>query len=127
MKINLEFEEIRSIWATENKMYDAWLTIDGKAIAYAHLLETPEYNGEVCVCDIETREGYRQQGYATLIMSMIHEKLGQPLAMSGGFTPEGFTAFNGKVPILYGHTAPTKANFRSMTFIHDWEARQAKR
>lgn len=102
--------------------YKAWLFVDGKAVAYARLMEQGSYNDYVCVCDIETREGYRSQGYAKKLLSMASAEMGKKMATTGSFTPEGFQAFYGKLHQLKGYgEGYDHPTFNSMNFVHDWE------
>lgn len=101
--------------------YDAWLLMDGKAVSYLDLLDRPDYNGLVCACTVETREGYERQGLSKKIMEMASSELGKPLGCSGGFTPEGFVAFAGKLPLVPGGEKSDKPQYRSMKFVNDWD------
>ena len=101
--------------------YEAWLVVDGVPVSYMHLMEKESYEGFVCLCTLETREGYQRKGYSKIMMRMVEEKLGQKLASGDGFTPEGFAAVCGKIPMLPLYEAPTKPNYDSMTFVEDWD------
>lgn len=100
---------------------EAWLVVDGKPVCYMRLMEKDYYGGFVCLCTLETRKEFQRQGYATLMIRMVEEALGKKLASSDGFTPEGFAAVCGKIPMLPLYEAPTKPNFESMTFVEDWD------
>lgn len=106
---------------TSHRSYEAWLIVDGVTVSYLHLMTTDYYDGYACVCDIETREGHQRKGYAKEIMKRASEELGMPLATSGSFTPEGFAALHGKLPLLAGYPELTKPVFNSMTFVRDWD------
>jgi hypothetical protein len=101
--------------------YDAWLLMDGKAVSYLDLLDRPDYNGLVCACTVETREGYERQGLSKKIMEMASAELGKPLGCSGGFTPEGFIAYSGKLPLIPSGVKSDKPSYRSMKFVNDWD------
>lgn len=105
----------------DHKNYQSWLIVDGIPVAFLHLLGKKDYEGMLCVCSVEVREGYTGKGYAKALMSMTAEKLGQVLGTNGSFTPEGFAALNGKLPLLPKHSAPEKPKFESMTFVRDWD------
>lgn len=101
--------------------FEAWLLVDGKPIVFMNLMEKDYYEGFVCLCTIETRAGYQRQGYAKKMIALVEEKLGQKLASSDGFTPEGFAAICGKIPMLPLYEAPSRPNYDSMTFVKDWD------
>lgn len=99
----------------------AWLLVDGVPVSFMRLMEKDSYEGFVCLCTIETRPGYQRKGYAKEIIRLAEEALGKKLAFSDGFTPEGFAALCGKIPMLPHYEAPTKPNYESMTFVEDWD------
>lgn len=101
--------------------YDAWLLMDGNVVSYLDLLDRPDYDGLVCACNVETREGYERQGLSKKLMGMASAEIGKPLGCSGGFTPEGFAAFAGKLPLIPGGVKFDKPNFRPMKFVKDWD------
>ena len=103
------------------KRFTAWLMDDAKAVAWAVFEDGAEYGGFTCLCDIETRPGHQGKGYARQIMSLIAETTGKPLATTGSFTPEGWKAFHGKIPVLPKYDVPTGPSYRSMTFVEDWD------
>lgn len=106
--------------------FNFFLAVDGTVVAYAHLLHRPHYGDQVfCLCSIEVREGHRGQGYARRLMTLIEEKKGYTLATTGSYTPEGFTAFAGKLPLLPDGTDHGRATFGSVKFIDDWEFQDA--
>ncbi|MBC9706001.1 MAG: GNAT family N-acetyltransferase [Enterococcus sp.] len=106
--------------------YSMFLAVDNVVVAYAHLLHHPHYGENVfCLCAVEVREGYRGKGYARQIMTLIEEKKGYSLATTGSYTPEGFEAFNGKLPLLPEGVDHGRATFGSMSFIKDWDIHDA--
>lgn len=120
-KMNLNNTTEYSHMYPDHKNYQAWLIVDETPVAFLHLLGKKEYEGALCVCSVEVREGHERKGYAKKLMSMAAEELGQTLATNGSFTPEGFAALNGKLPLLPKHVAPEKPKFESMTFVRDWD------
>lgn len=120
MTIEMQFSELRP-GMTSHHSYEAWLIVDGVTVSYLHLMTTDYYNGYACVCDIETREGHERKGYATEIMRRASEKLGMPLATTGSFTPEGFAALYGKLPLLTGYEDMGRPVYKSMKFVADWD------
>jgi hypothetical protein len=118
--MELKVEQKRT-WAGCPQRFSAWLMLDGKAVAWAVFEDAPEYGGFICLCDIETRPGFQGKGYARQIMSLIAENTGKPLATTGSFTPEGWKAFSGKLPVLPKYDEPTGPSYRSMTFVDDWD------
>lgn len=103
------------------KDYQAWLIVDGVPVSFLHLMGKPEYDGMLCVCSVETREGHERKGYSKTLMEMASKELGQVLGTNGSFTPEGFVSLNGKLPLLPGFTAPEGSTFESMTFVRNWD------
>lgn len=102
--------------------FNFFLTIDRTVVAYAHLLHHTYYGENVfCLSAIEVREGHRGKGYARQLMTLIEQKKGYTLATTGGYTPEGFKAFGGKLPLLPDGTDHGRATFGSVEFIDDWE------
>lgn len=117
--------EMSPSWTASYKRYSVWLLLGGKAVAWAVVSDDPSQDGYLCLCDIETRPGYQRQGYAKKLMELVSDKLGKPLALSGSLTPEGWAAFQGKLPILPGYPVPSGPSYRSMTFVEDWDKRYA--
>lgn len=115
--MDITFETNPESWMSCNQV--AWLLADGKRVAWAdyHLDE----NGTPMLHTIETRPGYRQQGFATLLLNAIAEHCGvEAVHHDAGFTPEGLSYISGKLtrPEWAGESV---ARFRSMDFICDWE------
>lgn len=96
------------------------MLVDGIAVSYLKLMTKDEYAGWASLCTIETRPGFQKKGYAKSIIAEAGEALGLEVGITGGYTPEGFVAFSGKVPRILGIPEPKKATFESMTFIEDW-------
>lgn len=103
------------------KDYQSWLIVDGTPVAFLHLMSKKEYEGMLSICSVEVREGHERKGYAKSLISMAEKELGQTIGSNGSYTPEGFAAFNGKLPLLPKHTAPEKPKFESMTFVKNWD------
>lgn len=107
-----------SPFATEYKFV---LIVNNTAVAYLKLLSKDEYQGMASLCTIETRPGYQGKGYAAKILQEAATAINTTIGTTGGFTPEGFKAFNGKLPRIANYPAATKPTFESMTFIENWE------
>lgn len=101
--------------------YEAWLQIDGMTVSDAKIWDKPSYNGKLCVCTIETREGYRRQGYSTAILQLAEAQLGKTICTNADFTPEGFLALS-KCPVLDGYEPATAPKADPMNFVRDWDA-----
>lgn len=105
-----------------HQKYEAWLLIDGQAVSYLSIMVAKGIDASrACICELETREGYKRMGYARRLLDMASAELGMTLATTGGFTPEGFDAFKGKLPIWKGYTEPAKPSYSQMTFVQDWD------
>lgn len=100
--------------------YEAWLQVDGVTVAYAKIWDKPSYNGKLCVCTIETREGYRRQGHSKTILSLAEKRLGKAICTNADFTPEGFAALRDR-PVLDGYEPATGPRADSMNFVSNWE------
>lgn len=98
-----------------------WLFKDDTAVAFVKVYDN--YCGHVVsLCDIETREGYRNQGFATMLLSLIAELYGvDQVHHDGGYTPDGFAYISSKVCNSgreYDKVAPA---FSPMNFVADWD------
>jgi hypothetical protein len=100
--------------------YEAWLQVDGVVVSYAKIWDKPSYNGKLCVCTIETRDGHRQQGHSKTLLSLVESRLGKTVCTNADFTPEGFLAL-GNRPVLDGYEPATGPRSDSMNFVRDWE------
>lgn len=108
---------------TRTRHYQAWLTIDGKAVCHIALLEAQRFGGLLYIKSIETREGYQRLGLATRLIkeSAFHFKRG--LGSLGFYTPEGFAALRGKVRYVAGVETPEEPAIESQTFVKDWDSK----
>lgn len=109
------YTPLNTIW------YEAWLRVDGIIVSYAKIWDKPVYNGKLCVCTIETREGHRRQGHSKTILHLIEAQLGKPVCTNADFTPEGFLALS-KRPVLDGYEPATGPRVDSMNFVSDWDS-----
>lgn len=120
--MELELKVIENpTYSDSYKRFSVWLMLEGKAVAWAVVSDSSEHGQYLCLCDIETRPGYQRQGYAKKLIALITDEMGKPLALTGALTPEGWNAFHGKLPLLPKYEEPTAPNFRSMTFVEDWD------
>lgn len=116
--VELKSRKEHSPFATEYKFA---LVINNTPVAYLKLLAKEEFNGMASLCTIETRPGYQGEGYATTLIRKAEEATNLIIGTTGGFTPEGFHAFNGKLPRIGSNPEPTAPTFESMTFINNWD------
>jgi hypothetical protein len=100
--------------------YEAWLKVDGTVVSYAKIWDKPSYNGKLCVCTIETREGHRRQGHSKTLLGLVSETLEKTVATNADFTPEGFLALS-KLPVLDGYEPATGPGWDSMNFVANWD------
>lgn len=106
-------------------LYHAWLSADGVMVAYMYGIH---HHGVVELWDIETREGYRNNGYATAIIEKVTEHYDvDEVIHDGGFTPDGFNFVRHLV------TRPKNADVldgarygNNAKFVHDWDRRVPK-
>jgi len=106
------------------KTFTAWMQVDGKNIGMLrYLIGGNEYDFPA-VGDIEIRESHRGKKLGLKLITLVEEHvIHAKLYTSGGFTPEGFKAFAGTVPVYPSmHEEELKVKYRSMNFVHDWDA-----
>lgn len=121
-------------------LFSAWLALDGVTVGFFHGralaedLYSTQYDNYllahkgVWLYDIETREGYRNQGFSKMLLKMIAEHFGfDGVQHTGGYTPDGFDYVSKNVTRPYGATPQNRASFSQMGFVHDWDLRQVKR
>ena len=99
--------------------FKSWLR-DKSGATIGMLHWSQQENRPAVLCDIEVRDGYRDQGNAKRMIEAVEEKIGEKLHTTGSFTPEGFAKLS-KTPLNgeYGQL-PAKIRFNSMTFVEDW-------
>lgn len=94
-----------------------WLEVDGVIVSYAKVYDKGDH---VELCDIETREGYRNKGYATQILRQVAREHGQTeIIHNGGYTPDGAAFLKGKVKRSDDYPP---GSFEPMSFVHDWDS-----
>lgn len=114
---------------TGDMMFRAWLVRDGVTVGYAHGCHGKDEFGVatglvVDMHDVETREGYRNQGVMKSLTKLLkaHYSVDQ-LQHSGGYTKDGAAFF-----AQYCHRPDNAAEpdfFGVCNFVHDWEKRYA--
>lgn len=104
-------------------VYDAWLEVDGIVISYISLIDTDRPKGPIFIRMIETREGYRRQGWATRLIEETKVYLRRPLRSYGQYTPDGFAALLGKVKLADGKSVPTGPEVHQQAFVKDWDGK----
>lgn len=106
----------------------AWSTNDDNVtVAFASFLihhDRPADQGRLVVCDIEVRDGHRGHGHARQLIAAIEAAYQMRVFTSGSYTPLGHTALADHLPVVPGNTAQVR--FEDMTFVADWDTRQAK-
>jgi hypothetical protein len=101
--------------------YEAWLQVEGVTVSYAKIWDKPSYNGKLCVCTIETREGHRLQGHSKNLLSFVETRLGKTICTNADFTPEGFLTLRSR-PVLDGYEPATGPRAESMNFVQNWNS-----
>lgn len=97
-----------------------WLMVDGEAVSYAKVYESTGPRGTVVeLCDIETREEFRNRGYATAILSAIAEGYGvEQVSHRGSYTPDGYSYISAKLKRIGD---PSRGpGVAPMGFVQDW-------
>lgn len=97
-----------------------WLIIGGIPVAYAKIYEKSSSFGTIVdLCDIETREEYRNRGYATELLSTIAQGYGVlKLSHRGSYTADGFSYI---APKLNRIGEPARGpSHGPMRFVSDW-------
>lgn len=98
-----------------------WLLVADQPRAYAKVYESSGPRGTVVeLCDIETREGYRHRGYATVLLRLLAEGYGVDSVSHGGsYTADGFSYI---APKLKRIGEPTSGPVhRPMGFVDAWD------
>lgn len=127
MSTRMRFTEYRPGMHPTHQKFEAWLIVDGIAVSYLSIMVAKGIDSQhACICEMETREGYKRKGYATELMKRASAELGLKLATTGGFTPEGFDAFHNKLPIWKGYSNPTKPSYKQMNFVKNWDTFQGE-
>lgn len=76
------------------------------------------------LCDVEVRESERGRGLALQTIAAVNDAYGVTLHTSGNFTPRGLRALEGRIPLVPGAERKTRAAFRDMTFVENWDPRE---
>lgn len=97
-----------------------WLLDGGEVRAYAKIYERSEASGTVIeLCDIETRKGFRNRGYATAILELLARGYGVDQVCHGGsYTELGMRHIASRVKRI-GMPAGS-ALYSPMSFVEDW-------
>jgi GNAT superfamily N-acetyltransferase len=103
--------------------YEAWLEYDGIPVVYMTLIHAERPKGPAYIQTIETRPGYRRQGWATWLIKEVPVHLKHSIVSMGIYTPDGFAALYGKVRIMDGVAHPTEPTVGPQTFVQDWDGR----
>lgn len=107
-----------------SKTSDWWLTVDGVVVCYARTYSKFWNNSEhENLCDIETREGHRNNGYAKKILAMIAEDRNvDRVSHRGSYTPDGFN-FLYATGLVGDHSDPVDGpSYKPMNFVRDWDS-----
>ena len=99
-----------------------WLVANGSGVPVAYSKVYPDYFGRpVSLADIETREGFRNFGYASLILELIAEKFSAPqVHHDGAFTDDGYH-YIAKL-LNRSNAAPARVDCDDMSFVYDWDS-----
>lgn len=108
--------------------HEMWLLIDGCPVGYikTYVRETPgDYDVNLSLCDIEVHPHMRGQGIAKTMIEAVESWTGYTLYTTGGYTPLGYAALAGKIPVHpYSNRAQAGSvgavEYDDMTFVHDW-------
>ncbi len=96
-----------------------WFNLNGKNVVW---IEYALENGKVYLWSIETRPEYRNQGFAYQALDILEDHCEvDRIYHDGEYTPEGFHFLSSQLVVPAGVQKQTKATFRSMNFIHDWD------
>lgn len=104
-----------------------FLKVRGVPVAMAKINDV---NGVPELHDIETREGYRHQGYAKELLRQVAEAYGQEKVVhDGGYTPDGFNYIHALTAHASSSSSPQEVKgpqFSPMTFMEDWDCEKTK-
>lgn len=109
---------------TLHDRYHCFLLADGFPVSYvAFYLDE---NKDIQLMDIETREGFRNYGYATMILEELsRQNNNRPVHHNGSFTDDGYHYIKNKL-LRNEYENPAKISYRAMTFVHNWDEMQPK-
>lgn len=97
-----------------------WLLHDATTVGYCKVYAL---DGRVGLCDIETREEYRNQGIAADLLARVADHSRVPaIAHVGGYTSDGHAFLRGMVERADGW--PEKSDYAAMSFVRDWASLQ---
>lgn len=96
-----------------------WMLLNGVPMGYAKILERDDTKHQLELGEVEIRGGFRGRGYAKRLFELVNESTGKVLHSTGGYTPEGFKAISGLLPLAEGFRA--EVCYRSQSFVADWD------
>lgn len=131
-------DDMHSGFASSRRSITVWLVKNGVTVTMMRFLTSPpekrDYYPETVLCDVETRENHRGNGYALEAVKLAEKHVvDQQIHTNGHYTPEGFSALDGKLPytkeavtadsiaIKMGTRREIGVHYRSMNFVHDWD------
>jgi hypothetical protein len=108
------------------KSFTAWFQVNGINAGMIRFLVGG--NDVATICDIEIRKEFRGQKLSVHCIRLLEELVVEDtLYTSGHYTPEGFRSLSDNVPLLpYAASQgeiPT-IDYKSMSFVHDWDSYQ---
>ena len=98
---------------------EGWWVLEGVAVGFIKWWLRP---GDLRLSDIEVRPGWRGRGIAPAMIRAVEARERLPMRSSGSYTPLGFAALAGHLPLVPGTRARTDT--APMTFVADWDARR---
>lgn len=117
--------ETQKPWYDGTEPVELWVTDQaGDPVGWANVALHKRDEMALVLCDIEVRDGHTGEGVAKKLLKQIEKQYKQKVYVTGSFTPEGFAAFNDKLPILppeYGGKDWGRSTFDSMKFVNNWD------
>lgn len=68
---------------------------------------------------IEVRDRFRGRGLAKFMIDAVQQHIGESMHCTGSFTPEGYAALAGYLPVA--DQTDNIVEFKSMSFVRDWD------
>lgn len=69
---------------------------------------------------IEVHKDFQGQGFSKFMINSVADNLGEEMYCTGNFTPQGFQALAGYLPVLPGF-GDDQIDYEDMDFVKDWD------
>lgn len=69
---------------------------------------------------IEVHKDFQGQGFSKFMINSVADNLGEEMYCTGNFTPQGFQALSGYLPVL-PEFGDNQIDYEDMDFVKDWD------